>query len=451
MEITPAEIYKALGNTAELWKKRPSLRDMAMNAEATAATVADDILSGRYLQKLSYRDKEITNVNGKTRRLHIPDDYTLVIEHVAREKMQEIYAANDPMVGLNCKIGCGIQSKWRRGSVHARVKHIVYERRDLNYVLLIDQRKCYDHIRPGVFARALRYLGAEKDVTDFCTKVSFVDGRLPIGAPCSPLVHHIIMLRCDRLCASMSPLTVRYADNLLLPFATKEEAHAAKWRIKNLWWYELGIRAKRHDCHIAAISAEGFDFCGTVYRRNEGRSVTDHDKGYTQLRSSSARRIRCKADRKSWPSYFGMLKSVDGFGLATKLEQTMPNLKQLTDKIRINRSLDAPNIQVKDLAEAGIVFAVHDYEIRADGRGNDNWIKCLISYPSPEANGRRVMREFHGNYGGIIAFHRACEAAIGKEAMLPMTSMVIINSCGYIYEGSTNMLTEIDDADELND
>lgn len=451
MEITPAEVYNALGDTAELWSKRPGLRDMAMDAETTAATVIGDILSGRYLHKLSYRDKEITNVNGKPRSLHIPDDYTLLIEHIALSKMQRRYAHVDPMAALNCKKGCGIQAKWKRGSVQARIKHIVYDRRDLHYAVLIDERKSYGHTLPSSFRKAMRHLGAPKDETVFCTNVSFVGGSLPIGAPCSPLAHHIIRLQCDRMCVAISPLAVRYADNLLMPFATKEEAHAAMWRVKNYWWYELGIRAKRHDCHIVAINAEGFDFCGTVYRRNGDRRVTDHDKGYALLRSSTARRIRHNADGKSWPSYFGMLKSIDGFGLATKIEQIMPNLKQLTDKIRINRSLDAPNVQVKDLADGGIVFAIHDYEIRQDGKGNDNWIKCLISYPSPDANGRRIMREYHGNYGGIIAFHRACERVFPKSDILPMTSMILINSCGYIYKGSTNMLTEIDDSEELND
>lgn len=327
------------------------------------------------------------------------------------------------------------------------MKHIFYDRRDLNYTLVIDQRKCYDHITPKAYRRALKMLGVPKGLVDFSVNVSFAGKSFPIGTPTSPFAHHIIMLATDRVIRDISPLAVRYADDVILPFATREEAQRAKWRIKNHWWYTLGIRAKRHTVQVRPMTVPT-DFCGIVFRRNEGRGVCDHDKGYARLRDAIALRAK-KSTRKSYPSYFGLLRAVDGYGLMLKIERDM-NLQQLTEKIRIDRNLDAPNIGVKDLAEEGVVFTIHDYETRCDKNNAANWIKCLISFKDPSANGRRVMREFHGNYQGIISFHLACEQAFGKGALLPMTGMKIVNSCGYIYEGSTNMLDYIDDRPEFN-
>ena len=54
-------------------------------------------------------------------------------------------------------------------------------------------------------------------------------------------------------------------------------------------------------------------------------------------------------------------------------------------------------------------------------------------------------REFHGNYQGIIRFLLAAERAFGKDAILPLEEVEIENQCGYIFKGSTNQLTYIED------
>jgi hypothetical protein len=135
--------------------------------------------------------------------------------------------------------------------------------------------------------------------------------------------------------------------------------------------------------------------------------------------------------------------AADNFNLLNHIERAM-NLQQLTEKIRIDRTLDAPNITVKELADSRIEFVVHDYEMRADKSGYVNWIKCLISFKDAKTN-RRVVREFHGDYQGIIRFHIALEKEYPDRNFLPLTSVIIENACGFIYIGSTNMQTEIED------
>lgn len=97
-------------------------------------------------------------------------------------------------------------------------------------------------------------------------------------------------------------------------------------------------------------------------------------------------------------------------------------LRRLTEKIRIDRNMDAPNKDIRDLV--GLTIDIYDYEIRYNNQGQPNWIKCLIGVAEKDDNdeptGRILAHEFHGNYQGIIQFIVACENRFGKSRMLPI-------------------------------
>lgn len=123
-------------------------------------------------------------------------------------------------------------------------------------------------------------------------------------------------------------------------------------------------------------------------------------------------------------------------------------LADLVAKVRIDRKMDAPQVQPKELL--GIRLNVLDYEIRKNAKGADNWIKLLISYDESDADGmptgREIVREMHGDYAGLHRYIRSAERAFGgKQAILPIEDAEIINSCGYIFKGSTNMMEYIED------
>ena len=180
-------------------------------------------------------------------------------------------------------------------------------------------------------------------------------------------------------------------------------------------------------------------------RRNPDKTPASHDKGYTAIRRNIRdRAAKCKND-DSWASYYGLLRHADGYNLMLKIEQKM-KLRQLTEKIRINRSLDAPNINPKDLA--GKVFSIFDYDIKSDAKGNPNWIKCLIGIEEKDEDGNPTGRmkayEFHGSYMYIVEFMTLAERTFGKQNMLPLEEMEIENQCGYIFKGSTNQMEYIE-------
>lgn len=396
------------------------------------------LIDGSYKSVLSYRKLQKTNSNGKERDIDSPTLVTRIYQHLFLELIEPIYYSKDNGIGLNCKKGCGPTSKNKRKSIIHRLKSLFYDRLDLEWALVIDQRKCYEHIKPKVFRRSMRRLVFDPAFIDFAVSVSFVKGKLPIGTPTSPMVHHIVMLGFDYFVGEMAPFAIRYADDVLVAFQTQEEVQAAKWRIKNYWWYMLGIRSKRHTVTVVHLDSP-VDFCGYVYHRNN-RGRSEHDKGYVRLRNATvARAKRCRAV-ESWASYYGLMKHIDAFNLMSKIENKM-KLKDLTSKIRIDRSMDARNIEIRDLV--GIQISIYDYEIRTNAQKQPNWIKCLIGFDEVvdgQRTGKIEAREFHGNYQGIIQFISECEKQLGKKQILPIEEVQIENQCGFIFKDSTNQI-----------
>lgn len=337
-----------------------------------------------------------------------------------------------------------LRSDSKKGSVIHNLAHCYFDERQFKVALVIDQRQCYPHCTIKVFRKALKYLGITGLLNDFAVKVCFTpDGRLPIGTPTSPMVHHIIMLKFDEDWTKINPSYRRYADNAFFPCHTVSEAQATKWRVRNYWWYQYGIRYNRHETMIVSIDTP-LDFCGYVFHRNPDRSPTDHDKGFITMRYDILRRAR-HANKDNWSSYFGLMTKADLWNEINRIQDTML-LGNLTDKIKINRHLDAPNISISELV--GIKFMIRDYEIRRDKDGNPNWIKCLIGIPELDFNdvptGKLLAREFHGNYQGILKWISLVETKFKKDEILPLIDVEIENQAGYIFKDSTHQLKYIE-------
>lgn len=444
--LTKEDIEKAMKKATIGHRGKWEVVRMQKNPDEYRDRLYNDLLTGEYVSNIHYKEMEKTGKNGKTRHLMSPSLYTRVLQIAWCAAVQPYYKQHDPMDGLNCKVGCGITAPTRKRGVVKRMKHILYDRRDLQYGLMIDQRKCYDHIKKSVFRRKLSRVVKDKWLVEFgCNIVFTPEGRLPIGTPSSPLAHHIVMLDMDCMIRSLAPIQVRYADNVFLASSSKEELQRAKWRIKNWWWYDLGIRAKRQDTRIFPIS-ECVDFCGYVVHRNESAGVCSHNKGYTTLRRSTATRARhCKND-KSWASYFGLMQHADAFNLLTNTEKKM-KLKELSQRIKINRKMDARKIDVRELADNQTVFTIYDYEIRRDKDGRANWLKCLIGFNEVidgVETGKIAAREFHGNYSCLVEAMELWENTFGRDQMLPIEEVTLENQCGYIFTNSTNQIKYID-------
>lgn len=440
--ISAEDIKKAAKRAFKGHRKKPEVKRFAEDLDNNCVRLLHRLEDGTWKDILSYRPLYKTNKNGKRRSIQSPSLETRIYQHLMLNLLEPVYYSKDNLNGLNCKVGCGITAKVKRKSVVKRLKHVFYDRKDLNWYLVIDQRKCYEHITEKAFRRELKRMISDKWLIDFATGISFVNGKLPIGTPTSPFVHHVVMLGFDLWVKTLSPFTVRYADDNFLAFATKEEANSAKWRIRQFWWYHFGVRMKRHTAIIRPMD-NPCDFCGYVFHQ---KSNGGHNKGYVSVRRSTVDRARKCRNDKSWASYFGTLKHADAFALMLDIEKKM-KLKDLTTKIRIDRRMDARHIDIKDLI--GLEFCIYDYEIRYNSQKEANWIKCLVGVdemtPNGDKTGKTPAYEFHGNYQGIIQFILSCEKEYGKSVMLPLEEIEIENQCGYIFKGSTNQITYIED------
>jgi hypothetical protein len=399
-----------------------------------SAEIYKDIETGEYKKKLGYEKLVKRNNNGKIRNILQPNSYTLILQHLCIQKLQPIYDKHDLHIGLNCKKGCGITAKIRKNSVNRKMKHIFFDCRNLNYSLTIDQRQCYAHIKKKIVRKCMKEINVPKELIDFAIDVSFDGNVFPIGTPTSPLLHHIVMLSTDKLLVQLSPKVIRYADDCFLTFETKEEANTAKWRIQNLWWYKLLIRAKEQSIRIRKMT-DPTDFCGNVYYRNKDKTVLDHDKGYVKLRNYIYAKAK-KSNCLNYPSYFGLLKAVDGYNALLKIENNNMELQSLTKTIKVSSNgIYAPGIDIKELYEKEICFDILKYDVRKDKDGKPNWIRSLIALNEVNENGIRITKEFVGNFEMIASFINMCEEQYASE-------LVPIENCYIDKHGSFYILRD---------
>lgn len=431
------------------------------------ARLLEDVANQKY-ESLRYYKKTIVNKNGKVRHIDAPMLDALILQHTWLLFLRPLYDLANPGVARNCLPGCGVTAAVREKSVLKEAKRLFYDLRHLRWLVDMDQRECYEHVTVRTFRRGMKVLRdalMAKDyessmlpyygdpyaffrwLTDFGEAVGFVEGHLPIGTPTSPYIHQVVMLGFDMWLRQNYEWAIRYADNVFVATADIRDANAAKWRIKNYWWYELGIRAKRHTARIVAIDDKGVDICGYILHRFPCKGPTDHNKGLTLVRRSTLDSARQAAGDRSWAAYFGLLRHADTYRLMQQIERDM-KLTELTRKIRIDREMDAKNIPMQNVPQLD-TLTLYKYEIR-QSKGEDNWIKCLIGTPevnreTGEPTGRTLAYEFHGNYQGIIRWIRELEKMFPDKAFLPIEDARIVNECGYIFEGSTNQLRYIEE------
>jgi len=434
MNLSSDLVRQAIEKAATGHSRKKEVQNMLADINNYVIEVFSTIETGDYAGKLSYRTFDTTNSNGKIRHIEQPSLFTRVLQHLSMLMLRPLYDRLDPYISYNCKDGYGIHSRNPHKSLSHFLKHNVYSRRDLHYALIIDQRKCYDHMTRKLYRHALKLLTNDSELIDFSVNVSFHGSSFPIGTPTSPFAHHVIMLAFDRWLGSVPGPKARYADDIILFVHTKEDANEAKWRIMNFWWYTYGLRAKRHPA-IIDIDNSPLSFCGLVLKRN----FSAHDRGYCRPRANIRARARKCTSNESYSSYFGIFSNTDSFKFLRYMEEKM-DFSELTGKIKISREFDAQPIGLPELARH--VFNIYDFELRYDKEGKPNWVRLLVGVPEKDDDGNPT-----GNYlryclkteaGAMVQFMELARQAIERgEARLPFDNVELENACGYMFKGST--------------
>lgn len=462
-EMVEAAVYSAFkGHNSKY-----DVRNFKKRLDKNIRKIYNSLLDGTYTRYIAYHKLQKYNHKGKLRLIDSPNLPLRILQHLWLLIVVPLYDRKDNGNGRNCKPDHGITAHQAKYGTLKPQKHLFYDLRHLHYVLVMDQRKCYEHITPKIYRKQIKRLLTDKKFIDFGEQIGFVNGKLPIGTPTSPYIHHICLLPSDWFIRDNTEWSLRYADNNVMAFRTLEEAQAFKWRLKNFWWYELNLRAKRQMTQIINIDREPLDNCGYKTYRNPNKSVSSKNKGYTLVRTTTVDRARHCRTSESWASYFGLMLHADAFNLMTKIENNMPDLRKLTEEIRIDREIDAPTLDVKDLL--GIKFTLYKYRFK-EYRGKVNWVQCLIGTKDwvestaqaydpkdprkraksktnkkqlkkvPRGDNQEYAWEFHGDYQGIIAYLKQLEIAFDGDTskFLPITRAEIVKDGEYIFKGSTN-------------
>lgn len=436
LQITAALAEKAIRKSAKGHSSKRQVREWIANLPERSAWLCSIVNDGSYIRHIKYRRTSIIS-SGKRRKIDSPDLTTMCLQIIWLMLIDEWYKQRDPNVAMNCKVRHGITSKDNRYSVIHKMKSVMYDKRNYKYAVVMDQRKCYEHVRISKWRSEMRNIKLPNDWIKFGSDVCFLNGTLPIGTPSSPMAHHLFMLRFDIRFKRIFPYFIRYADDIFIPCETKDEACSVKWRVQNYWWYVYGMRAKRGTSRVIPLRCK-LDFCGYVFHRNKRPDKGSHNKGFTFVRKSILSSAR-NCSENNFPSYFGILIHADARSEIKKLCEYM-KLSDITEKVKVKRdNMDAPHVEIKDLE--GKIINVYDYVIRKDKNGQPNWIKVLIGIKEGDSE---AAKEFHGNFQGIINFICLCEQKFNRNFM-PIIDAKIVNQCGYIFEGSTYQVSTIDE------
>ena len=438
--ITEETVKQAYRNASKGRRKKPAVAEFGQKLDENCRDIADIINGGRVAENVEYIRLRRRNNNGKWRDIDAPTFPTLVMQHVWLLLAKPLYMAKETGIARNCLEGRGICSPDIDKGLLRPMRRLFYDRREFSHLVLIDERKCYEHTTATAYRKGMKLIGADSRLTDFGEAVGFVRGTLPIGTPTSPLMHHIAMLSFDLWAKANYPEAVRYADNVFIPVRSLEEGHRAMWRTKQFWWYELGVRSKSTEQRVVRIDHKPADICGFRLSRLTPRP-DHHGKGLTRIRRSIYRSAMHAATPESWASYYGMLQMADCFqGIKRKCEQM--KLQELVARCRLKRDMDAEEYEAKEVLEMG-EFDIIDYEIRQDPKGNDNWINLFCGRRQEGSSKLRAFA-FHGNMPCIYKWLRMVEQSCGDRSFLPIEDARLVKRRGYLLEGTAEMIEEID-------
>lgn len=478
--IDLALVEQAAKKAFEGHNSKSDVKAFKANFQTRIERIYNAIKDGTYINLIGYRKLVKYNHKRKRRLIDSPNLDTRIMQHLWLILIVPIYESKDNGNGMNCKPDHGITSDVKRFSTLHNQKHLYYDLREFNYLLLMDQRKCYEHITPKIYRKQIKHFTHDKAFIDFGEKIGFINNKLPIGTPTSPYIHHICLWVSDVFIRDNTDWSERYADDNAMAFKTIEDLNAFKWRLKNLWWYCLHLRAKRQMTRVLEINKCPFDFCGYVAHRNPGKLVAEHNKGFVKMREKTLLRAKLKCRQantsaekvnRSWSSYFGQMQHADAFREMESIEKSNMKLRALTDEIRIDREIDAPTVDIKDLL--GKKFNLYRYRIK-EYKGKPNWLQCLIGSSEqlplkdvPERNKKKkkdttrptkklkklkdseddveYAYEFHGDYQGLIAYLQKLEDQHSDDPQwfMPIEEAEVVKDGEWVFKGSTNKIKYI--------
>lgn len=176
---------------------------------------------------------------------------------------------------------------YRNGKSALQAAHAIHEKVQINkdgFVLRADISNFFDCISHSILRKKLREKIYENDVLDLIFKIirtpsmdksgELREKSLGIyqGATIAPVLSNIYMMEIDERIQKEVVFYVRYSDDIVILFQTREEAEEYRSKM-NLYLEELNLSLNEKKTTVLSLE-EGFDFLG--YRFNsEGMAIPE--------------------------------------------------------------------------------------------------------------------------------------------------------------------------------
>jgi S1-C subfamily serine protease len=150
-----------------------------------------------------YRQFEIGKTGSKARRISAPDKRLKHLQRQIARLLDGLYRVRYPVHGF-------VANKSVKTNAQAHLRK--------RFVLNLDVKDFFPAITEGRIAGLLRSIGMDSRVADIIARLCTNDGRLPQGAPTSPVLSNMICFRLDKQLMTFAKdnrcIYTRYADDI---------------------------------------------------------------------------------------------------------------------------------------------------------------------------------------------------------------------------------------------
>ena len=285
--------------------EQPAVKEHDQNREANI-TALHESLKNKIYRTSQYKIFIIREPKERviSRLPYYPDR---IVHHAVMNKMEKIFVDSFTSDTYSCIKGRGIHKALRA------VKEALRDRKNTQYCLKIDVRKFYPSIDHGILKQLLRKKIKDKDLLQLLDEIIDSADGLPIGNYLSQYFANFYLTYFDhwlkrvRRCAHY----FRYADDMVILAATKNELHGMLQDIRTYLQSNLNLQVK-DNYQVFPVEARGIDFVGYVIRHS-------HIRIRKSIKQNFAHAVARHGDRATIEAYKGWASHADAKHLLKKL------------------------------------------------------------------------------------------------------------------------------------
>jgi RNA-directed DNA polymerase len=291
-------------------RQTPGVDKLLVKTPAARGALVDQLAQYQLTKQCPTKRVYIPKANGKQRPLGIPDITNRAVQAMVKEALEPYWEAKfeDSSYGFRPKRGCH--------DAIDRIFKIVAQKGAKSWVLDADIKGAFDNIDHDKLMEIIGNFPARELIRQWL-KSGYMDGGVfhdteagtPQGGVISPLLANIALHGMEKVLGvryrlvrrdgkdtyelhKTSSALVRYADDFVVFFKTKEEAEEGRTKLI-LWLKERGLELSEEKTRITNID-EGFDFLGFNIRRYQTATSRKGTKVFIKPSRKSVQTIKTK-------------------------------------------------------------------------------------------------------------------------------------------------------------